>query len=309
MVHYTVYPVNPSQIVQTTKTEAVLKGLYGESNVIPISHNGDQQGQVTDYWRVTSMDSSDLTTAIKNLEGVGVVKKDDSPETHTVHREEDDDDGPTFVVMANTSVKWQETEEFLKSKVRNGIKFFPIPDWYGKNEVSGWFHVALDPDAKAAVEQYEGVLDVSTTTFIQDSKARDKSIELSRRDKGKTFVVIANASVPWQKTEEFLRSKIRAGTEIFPMKDWTDKSQVYGWFPAALDPDAKAAVEQYEGVKRVKPSTFMQDFRAIPASDRPNPSQNRYQVQNKRTKLSTRDGKWEKQEQADKALVMDSQFE
>ena len=213
VIHYTVYPIHPGRNDQTTKTETLLKDIYGDTNVVPSQRDIEHHGQVTDSWRVTSTDSSDLTTAIKALEGVRRVVRVDLSDTHAIRR----DDGPNFVAMANTSFDWHKTEEFLKSKVRNGIQFFP-------------------------------------------------------------------------------------------MKDWDDRSQVVGWYDLALDPDAKTAVEQHEGIHSVSVMTNLVDFLAIPPNDRPRFSQNIDQTHEQNSKLFTRDGKWEKQENADKALVMDSQF-
>jgi hypothetical protein len=51
-------------------------------------------------------------------------------------------------------------------------------------------------------------------------------------------------------------------TQLYPIKKWDGESQVLGWYRLPLDADVKIAVEQHEGIQSVKPTTFIQDFRA-----------------------------------------------
>jgi hypothetical protein len=97
-------------------------------------------------------------------------------------------------------------------------------------------------------------------------------------------------------------------TQLYPIKKWDGESQVLGWYRLPLDANVKLAVEQHEGIQSVKPTTFMQDFRALPAYEEPQYVRSVQRRVVKDTKLSALDGKWEKQERADKTLRMDSQW-
>jgi hypothetical protein len=127
-------------------------------------------------------------------------------------------------------------------------------------------------------------------------------------DLGPTYTALANTSFDWHKTEEFLKTKIPKDMPLFAIPDLDDDKIVYGWYALPLDAEGKAAVENHEGIQSVDPSTFFQDFRAVPVSDQLQSNQEIDQAFSKNTVLATRDGKWEKQEKADTALVMDSQW-
>ncbi|KAH7347071.1 peptidase S8/S53 domain-containing protein [Pyrenochaeta sp. MPI-SDFR-AT-0127] len=373
--HYTVYPTDPSQSTQVSETETLLKDLCGGTNVTPNQHDDSRQGQVTDSWHVTSMDNGDLATTIKAVKGVRLVEKPNPLNTHAIRSEDD----TTYYARANTSFDRHKTEEFLKSKVRKGTVFVPFMERGDKGKVLGWFPLALDPDSKAAVEQYEGIESVRVSTKIVDFRAlpfgdqsqapqigrllhersnrvsaRDskwekqandrqgqvtdswsvasvdngdlattinaskgvrlveKSTSLNthtaRSDVGTTYVAMANTSFDWRKTEEFLKTKVQNDIKFFPITVWNDDSQVFGWYHLALDMDSKAAVEQHEGIQSLRITTMLRDFRALPLSAQSQSPQRVHQTHAQGSNLSARDNKWQKQEKADKALVMDSQF-
>jgi hypothetical protein len=53
MDHYTVFPVDRTNTVETSKTEAALKDLCGETHIVPVSHADEQDRHLIDSWSVT----------------------------------------------------------------------------------------------------------------------------------------------------------------------------------------------------------------------------------------------------------------
>lgn len=138
----------------------------------------------------------------------------------------------------------------------------------------------------------------------EDLSLRSAPVELDRRDVP-WYVCLAN-NTDVQKTEEFLNSKIQTGTKYLQMRSG---KEVLGWWKLYLDDDAKKAVEAYEGIRGFRPGgDKIKEFRAISSSNEPQPSNDSGGLTAKDRPWERRSGSWIKQENADKALVMDSQY-
>jgi hypothetical protein len=73
-----------------------------------------------------------------------------------------------YTAMATNDSDTKSTEEFLKSKVQNGIPIFQHR-WDGV--VSGWFNLALDDNAKKEVEGHEGIKRVKVMVELEFFRA------------------------------------------------------------------------------------------------------------------------------------------
>jgi hypothetical protein len=171
MTHYVVTPVDSSDAL---KTEALLKDRYGDSSV---TRNRKDDTNIS--WSITSSDG-ELAAAIGALEGVRTVEKQDkgSLPTDNVQPMQPRKDEPkpqeeiTFIAMANKAVNTQETEDFLKSKVRNGKRFYQLKD-HKDRSVVGWYSLYLDEDAKKAVEGHGGIRHMRRERKIVEFRALD----------------------------------------------------------------------------------------------------------------------------------------
>jgi len=155
---YIVYPINPTQTVETSKTEAALKELPDVASVTPNQHNDNEQPHVIDSWSVTTKHSTDITAVLSALEGVHLVEHQEpftdparEPEHPDVVRR---DEFQRYVAMAKNDTDTQKTEDFLKSKVQSGTEFYPFEL---KGRTVGWYGVMLNSGAKDEVQKYDGV--------------------------------------------------------------------------------------------------------------------------------------------------------
>jgi hypothetical protein len=105
-------------------------------------------------------------------------------------------------------------------------------------------------------------------------------------------------------TEEFLRSKVKNPNGILH-HSW--ESVVHGWYNLELDPETKKEVEAHEGIKTMRIPKILAEFIAPPATYW---SQRRTTTAQKgENTLDQRANAWRLQKGADRALVMDSQYQ
>lgn len=117
---YTVEAIDPTN---TAETEAQLKSLHGDNNVIIDSH-GDESAS----WTITS-DGDDLTGTIEALESVRMVQPKDAPQIGTGegHRRLSRQNNGIYTVFAkkpNGNTDTKATEESLRSKIQPGTHIY-----------------------------------------------------------------------------------------------------------------------------------------------------------------------------------------
>jgi hypothetical protein len=126
--------------------------------------------------------------------------------------------------------------------------------------------------------------------------------DLVRRDTP-VFRCAAKPGTNITKTEEFLKTQIKPGSNYYY---FTRDGEIIGWWYLALDDAAQKAVENYEDIRFFeKGGIKLQDFWVLPTHDQL--SDATYDSPGKAT-LSRRSGSWIKQQGADRALVMNSQY-
>jgi hypothetical protein len=321
---YTVTPVDRANIYET---EALLKDTYGDSNLITERHNG-----IFISWKVTSSDSQ-LAGKIEALAGVLKVESDHDPRSQDRHTLQARDAG-RYMVAPKEGADAQKTEEYLKTQIQPDTRIQTV---MAHGAILAWFNVWLSPEAKQAVENHEGVDEVSddseisrhndedtlpseveynahlprTTVQHGDLSSQQAREELDRRDgEFKRYQAFANETVDIGKTEEFLKTKVQKGKTVQPMLRWRDKKLI-GWTNIVLDAAALKEVQDHEGIKSITMEQKIAPLRATPPHKA-------YQSQDHTTtmtgllgkmwKLARRGLKWVKQSKADKALVMNSQY-
>lgn len=169
---YTVEAIDPTN---TAETEAQLKSLYGDNNVV-IDGHGDESAS----WTITA-DGDDLTGTIEALESVRMVQPKDAPQTGTGEgrRRLSRRNNGIYTVFAkkpNCSTDTKATEEFLRSKIQPGTHIYHFSNKNG--DITAWWGLRLDPDAKVAVENHEGVGKVSDdpgTNYAQQQNVLEKA--------------------------------------------------------------------------------------------------------------------------------------
>ncbi|KAJ4369257.1 hypothetical protein N0V83_006342, partial [Neocucurbitaria cava] len=211
--------------------------------------------------------------------------------------------GTRYTVEAIDPTNTAETEAQLKSLYGDNNV---IIDGH-RGESASWTITSDGDDLTGTIEALESVRVVQPKDAPQTGTGEGRR-RLSRRNNGiyTVFAKKPNGSTDTKATEEFLRSKIQPGTNIYHFSN--ENGDITAWWGLRLDPDAKAAVENHEGVGKVSDDPGTNYARALPPSDEKYILSSLAQT-DKRTLLDARSGKWEKQEAADDALVMVSQFE
>jgi hypothetical protein len=241
---------------------------------------------------------------------LGKLSFEENPSLRTERSRLEARDVQLYHARATKDSDVQKTEEFLKSKIQSGTI---ILQHVNKGVVSGWYNLALDPEAKNAVEEYKGIEHVDlmeeweryeALSTTDGSPGETEHTELVRRDV-EIYAALATNTSDTQDTEEFLKSKVQTGHIIFQIKR---DNEVKGWYNLVLDAAAYKEVQAHEGIEAIKVDGKLEPFRALPGNNCfPMPCKASRTFGKKRV-LSSRDLRWEKQAKADKALVMDSQY-
>jgi hypothetical protein len=196
-----------------------------------------------------------------------------------------------------------------------------LKDQYGDTSVTtnrkdditiSWSITSSNDELAASIGALEGVRTVEKqdkgslpTHDVQPLESRQddtavKDVQL--------YTTLANKTANPQETENFLKSKVLNSKPFYKIDDWD--GSVLGWYSLALDEAALKAVKEYEGISHIRPQSKIVDFRALDVRQESpvNTFAERSIIEKVKALFSRSDG-WEKQEDADKALVMDSQFE
>jgi hypothetical protein len=266
MDHYTVFPVDRTNTVETSKTETALKDLCGETHVVPIFHDDEQNRQLIDSWSVT-LESDNLVATIENIDRIRTVERNDqiddrlsSPRSKP--RSSDDEE---YIVLAKAGTNMLETEVLLKTNIKEGTTLYLIQ--FG-DKVLGWGGVVLDAKAKEVVEACDAIIGiVNNIKFNADDAViiydRPPTPEFQRQ----YFSCIAKEGSDVQKTEEFLKTKVRKGSKFHQFKR---NGQVTGWWKLALSEDAKRAVEDCDDLEYFETGgQKLADLQALASDNRP----------------------------------------
>lgn len=191
----TTYTVTAVNRANTYETETLLKGTYGESNVVTERYNG-----IFMAWKVTSSDGQ-LAGDIEALSGVQKVESDRVPHdqdrkgappsevennahlprstvqqgdlsSQSAREELDRRDGEfeRYQAFANETVDIGKTEEFLKTKVQKGRTVQPMLRWRDKKLI-GWTNIVLDAAALKEVQDHEGIESITMEQKIAPFRA------------------------------------------------------------------------------------------------------------------------------------------
>ncbi|KAH7064342.1 peptidase S8/S53 domain-containing protein [Paraphoma chrysanthemicola] len=235
------------------------------------------------YWHITVQPDSDVVDRASKIAGVDRVepwrprKRSTSPDVPPTL---DRPDFMQYSVILGTGDA-QSVQDFLESKTQPGTKFAPLR---GTDEkIKGWLGVWLDEAAKKDVEEHEGVAKVQPSRMYHsfdemsssDHARRENPYDhrsqtsgadhpapspstgasnihpdLSLRD-DKTYVVVAEHVTDIKALEDFLKSKVRPGTDFWPSPNNDNDENVAIWHGLILDDAAKAEVESHESIQRV----------------------------------------------------------
>jgi hypothetical protein len=90
------------------------------------------------------------------------------------------------------------------------------------------------------------------------------SLDDSRRARSKcglretgTYLAYAKEDSDTKKTDEFLQLKVQHGEPFYALPVFDNDEDIAAWFSLHLDPEAKAEVEKYEGIREVKDEPMM----------------------------------------------------
>jgi hypothetical protein len=161
-----------------------------------------------------------------------------------------------------------------------------------------------DSHVLQAIAALEGVSRIEQQNDTESPSDTTEHRKLAIRDLPH-YEAYAKNGTDTQKTEEFLQSQVPEGTKILQYKD---DGKVVAWYRFSLSPEAKEAVENYEGIEKLYTASTKRYNRALPANTNPSTLLPTSKTLSESDALWRRSGTWVKQEKADKALVMDSQF-
>jgi hypothetical protein len=154
MTRYTIYPIDPGDTTKIAETEALLKDLDSDAEILP-----DQGPDGLTTWTYTSK-YADLQNTIGALAGISLVKKEvvqledqstTSKRSQLVRR-----DVLKYVASAKEDFDPKKTEEFLDIRVQANSEYYQFLDDDGTT-ILGWGGLALDEVAEKAVEEYGGI--------------------------------------------------------------------------------------------------------------------------------------------------------
>lgn len=179
-----------------------------------------------------------------------------------------------YIAFPKAGSDTKKTKAFLKSKVKPDTCLFTSKKGHDESDVVAWTGLHLDPDAKAEVQAYEGIVsirdsmikrrevlarfDVSAIKTLEPVKPRrphrhETYRRLPRSDPRhplhRIYTACAEASTTTQATEVFLKPQLRPGTELSQVIDDDD---IIGWYALDLSPEAKLAVENHPGIVEIK---------------------------------------------------------
>jgi hypothetical protein len=160
-----------------------------------------------------------------------------------------------------------------------------------KNGLPAWLITSTQDDIVASLELIDGV---SVTTNPQASITKreggggPRASDLAGPAVTKC-IVLAKDSADLDKTKAFLKTLAEHGNDIY---DIGYKGHARGWGNVTLTEDAVKKVEGHDGVAAVRPEHPVIDLLVLPKGDR----------------LASRDTTWQKQDDADLSLLMDSQY-
>ncbi|ORX91632.1 peptidase S8/S53 domain-containing protein [Clohesyomyces aquaticus] len=252
---YTVYPSDPSNVTQVTETDAFLKLLYGDEDVL---QNRNAEGLVS--WRLTLKDG-DTTEQLEAYHGVYLVETEGRPKAPIANAKRSrptDYDGPFYGARAANPYNSEETNKtrkFLDSKVVVGTH---IAEVTLDGRILGWGHLALKDAEKAEVENYPGILKpmdiqgpleffraITETSYPGETQGIHSAIE-KRSAK-------ANRALSWKKQENAVKDLVidsqPPGTDLSKMTDFVyEKMAGEGVFIYVIDSGVELGVRNIDGV-------------------------------------------------------------
>jgi hypothetical protein len=216
-----------------------------------------------------------------------------------------------------------ETETFLRTKVQEPDKILQHKE--PGEEVTGWWWLMLDTGALEEVKEHKGIVNVEIMKKIEfdgslpSTDASSSATENHPIPEGPpharrasdtfSYTARANKTSNVEDTERFLLTRVSHG--ITPGRFKRDGT-IVGWYNLELSDAAAKEVQEYEGILS---ETFRRQRKIVPfrALDLPRPSATldlyNHELHKKNDEIFRRASGWEKQRKADKALVVDSQYQ
>lgn len=139
------YTVEATDHTKTAETQAQLKNLYGDDNVV-INDGYDGAS-----WTITS-EGDDITKNIEALDSVRLVHR--GQDRRRLSRRDEEVHYIVFPKLPDGSTDTNATEGFLRSKITSDSEIYHFSD---NGQITAWWGLSLDDDAKRAVENHEGV--------------------------------------------------------------------------------------------------------------------------------------------------------
>jgi hypothetical protein len=300
MSRFTVSPVDSSNITEIGNKR---KSMFGEER-FEISNRQDE----IIFWFFTNLSKNVVAGIIREFQAVPQINHQDlAPRAETVTTEIS-----SYTAQPRGDTDQEKTAEFLKSKTQPDTLMVTLGQEDGR--IMAWYNVVLTQKSKEEVEKHDGIEKLiplpsmasdTVSTANDRTQSESKRSEIVARDT-QLYDAMAKEGSGVKKIEEFLKTKVKNPDQIM-QNDWD--GHVTGWYDLELDTEAKKAVEEHEGIENVDIMKEAQWFRALPKNDWSSYSPGiMHNLLGHDDVMLKRSGEWEKQEKADKALIMDSQY-
>jgi septum formation inhibitor MinC len=191
----------------------------------------------------------------------------------------------TYTAFAKRASDTNRTDEFLKSKIQPDTPLFTFAALDDEDRIIAWDGLHLDPEAKVAVQNHEGIEGIRNALVKRNNMIRPSASLFScnagdapraqvdepppqhSRRKPDTYIAYAAEGSDTKKTDAFLKSQIQPNTRLYTLTDDDDENEINAWFNLHLDADAKAAVQSYEGIELIEDDPMKTNLGPSPPSD------------------------------------------
>jgi hypothetical protein len=203
-----------------------------------------------------------------------------------------------YTVHATDPTKTHETEALLKNAFGTDNVIKKQLD----NGIPTWSIISHGDDLTDAINQFD-VVRIEESATVPQSQSSKPRRRPGRRDYG-VYMAVPIPGSDLKKIDDSIQSKVQPGTEVDRV---VRGERIMAWCGLHLDPEARIAVKNFEGVEGVDAEMVSHYNIALPARSMVLTNTSLMSL-SKRDRVSRRAGEWAKQEKADDALVTVSEY-
>jgi hypothetical protein len=244
------YVVHPKAGTDTAMTEDLLKAWALGGSMI---ERCEDDGKILSW--AGCLLSPEGKNAMEKYDGVETLSIEENKRGHLKSSSDSTvlaNEFPRYEAWAKAGTDTKQTGEFLNAQMEVGSRFVPCKDG---EEVVAWYDFRLSPEATESVEKYEGIELLMPSDGSQKHYNLEGSLDAGENNKlaacdRPRYEALPKKGTNTEKTEEFLKAQVEVGSEVLRLKH---DSELFTWYRLRLSPEAKIAVENYEGIEALWP--------------------------------------------------------